>query len=493
MTGSIHGPDCRCNMVVFGASGDLTRRKLMPALFGLERGGPEGGGSLHDSFRVVGFARSAKTGRSFRGEMLDAIRRSQNGGAPAELEKRFVSRLHYVSGGYDDAASLQRLRAKLAELAKPSGPSHELYYLALPPSAAEAVLRCMKDTGFVQTGGGRALARIMIEKPFGRDLESARRLNDLIAGLFEENHVYRIDHYLAKDSVRNLMVLRFANAVFEPLWDRKYVDCVQITAAETIGVDGRGGYYEEAGIVRDMVQNHVMQVLALVAMEAPLAGDSESVRDRKVEVFRSVRPPAPGDFVFGQYRAYRDERNVKPDSLTPTFVALKVMIDNWRWQGVPFYIRSGKALARKVTEVVVRFKGVPLCVVGDDRACQSVLPNALAVGIQPDESIVLFFSARLPGREERIAQAHMEFRYADLGARSSDGYEQVLLDGLEGKASLFWRADGVEASWRAVAPLLDAEGKAGPAGLPGYEPGSWGPGEAEALLTRDGREWLPPH
>jgi glucose-6-phosphate 1-dehydrogenase len=473
-------------MVVFGASGDLTRRKLMPALFRLECGG-----GLHDSFRVVGFARSDRTDDAFRRDILGAIRQSGNETASAELRERFASRLHYLSGTYDDAGSLRRLRAKLTELTGASGAPHELYYLALPPSAAETVLRCMRDTGFVPTAGGRALARIMIEKPFGRDLESARRLNGLMAGLFDESRVYRIDHYLAKDSVRNLLVLRFANSIFEPLWDRKYVDCIQITAAEEIGVEGRGGYYEEAGVVRDMVQNHVMQVLALVAMEAPLAGDAESVRDRKVEVFKSVRPPAPGEFVFGQYRGYREEGHVEPESVTPTFVALRMMIDNWRWQGVPFYIRSGKALARKVTEVIVRFREVPLCVVGDEDACENVRPNALVARIQPDEGVRLSFSARLPGRRERVSQAHMDFRYSDFDTPLSGGYEQVLLDGIEGKPSLFWRADGIEASWRAVAPLLDAEAKTHPAGLPNYEPGSWGPDEAEALLSRDGREWLP--
>jgi glucose-6-phosphate 1-dehydrogenase len=469
-------------MVIFGASGDLTRRKLMPALFRLEREG-----LLNEGLKVVGFGRSARTDESFRREVVEAL--TGSAGAEAEAVSRLAERASYVTGTYDEGDSLAALRGKLRAIREGGEETDELYYLAVPPTVAASTLRCMRETGFVPGPRDERRARIMMEKPFGLDLASAGELNRLLAGLFDEASVYRIDHYLAKDTVRSLLILRFANAVFEPLWDRRYVDHVQLTAAEEIGLEGRASYYEEAGVVRDMVQNHVMQVLALVAMEPPAAGDAESVRDRKVEVFRSLAPIGEGDFVFGRYRGYLEEPGVAPGSRTPTFAALRLRINNWRWQDVPFYVRSGKRLARKVTEVIVRFKDVPLCVVGDEEACRSIGPNSLAVRIQPDEGIRLSFNARLPGREERVRQAGMDFRYVDLGVAPAGGYEQVLLDGLEGRPSLFWRSDGVEASWRAVTPLLEAQDGGG-APLRDYEPGSWGPEEADDLVRRDGREWL---
>jgi glucose-6-phosphate 1-dehydrogenase len=473
-------------MVVFGASGDLTRRKLMPALFRLEVSG-----DLPEGLRVVGFARTAMDDARFRCQTLDALSAAGVAGTDPAARERFVSRLSYVTGRYDDTGSLSRLREHIGGFAARGSTRGEVHYLALPPSVMEAALECMKASGFVEREAGAPGPRIMVEKPFGADLASARRLNALLSGMFPEGDVYRIDHYLAKDTVRNLLILRFANAVFEPLWDRKHVDCVQITAAEEIGIEGRGSYYEEAGVVRDMVQNHVMQVLALIAMEAPLAGDAESVRDRKVEVFRSLAPLGEGDFVFGQYRGYRGERGVRAESSTPTFAALRLSVRNWRWQGVPFYVRAGKRLARKVTDVVVRFRDAPLCVVGDETACAAVRPNALVIRIQPDEGMRLTFNARLPGRHERLSQANLDFRYADLGVAMSGGYEQVLLDGIEGRPSLFWRADGIEAAWRAVEPLLKAQDVCAAATFPNYDPGSWGPPAADELLAREGHEWLP--
>ncbi len=475
---------CPCTMVIFGASGDLTRRKLMPALFGLEQGG-----LLRDGLKVVGFARHEKDGESFRREMREAVRERFTGSDfREEIWRRFSSRLHYVTGRYDSADSLARLDALLSDLGGRPGAVDRLYYFALPPSVVESSLRAMKRARFVRPADG---ARAMIEKPFGRDLASARRLNELLSDLFEERHVHRIDHYLAKDTVRNLLVLRFANAIFEPVWNRRYVDSVQITAAEEIGVEGRGSYYEEAGIVRDIVQNHVMQVLALIAMEPPLARDAESVRDKKLEVFKSIVPIERDDFVFGQYAGYREEPSVDAHSPTPTFAALRLGIDNWRWQGVPFYIRSGKRLAKKVSEIIVRFREVPLCVLESEEACRQTKPNSLTIRIQPDEGIRLSLATRLPGVEERIVQANMDFRYSALGANPAGGYEQVLLDGMRGRPSLFWRADGIEASWRAVAPLLEVPGDELAAAFPNYEPGTWGPEGAERLLRRDGRSWLP--
>jgi glucose-6-phosphate 1-dehydrogenase len=356
-------------MVIFGASGDLTRRKLMPALFSLEQSG-----DLPEGLELVGFARTEKDDDGFRSDTLEALDAAGFSDAYAAARKRFASRLSYVTGSYADPESIRGLGERIRKRDAGGGPGAAVYYLALPPSVMEKVLGSMKASGF------EGPARIMIEKPFGADLEGARRLNALLSDMFRESDVYRIDHYLAKDTVRNLLILRFANAVFEPLWDRNHVDCVQVTAAEDIGIEGRGSYYEEAGVVRDMLQNHVMQVLALIAMEAPLAGDAESVRDRKVEVFRSLAPLEDADFVFGQYEGYRDERGVGGNSSTPTFAALRLRIRNWRWHGVPFYVRAGKCLARKVTEVVVRFRDPPVCVVGDPAACEAVKASPGADG-----------------------------------------------------------------------------------------------------------------
>ena len=365
-----------------------------------------------------------------------------------------------------------------------------MYYLALPPATSLSLLEKMAEAPAREMPGGRGRARVMVEKPFGTDLAGARRLNKLLHEMFDETEIYRIDHYIAKETVRNLLVFRFGNAIFEPLWNEKYVDNVQITAAEEIGGEGRGAYYDQAGVVRDVVQNHVLQVLALVAMEPPVAGDAESVRDKKLEVFRSLETIRKGDFVFGQYEGYRAEPSVAPESSTPTFAALKLLINNWRWKGVPFYVRAGKALATKVTEVVITFKNVPVCVLDDQEACRNVRPNVLVIRIQPDEGIRLSFSAKVPGRDDRVAQANLDFRYADFGERLSDAYERVLLDSLKGRPTLFWRADSIEAAWAAIAPLLDASPQETSTSFPNYKPGSWGPLEADELLRRSGASWL---
>lgn len=471
-------------IIIFGASGDLTRRKLVPALFNLE-----GDGLLSERFSIVGYARTHKDKEAFCNELREGVEKfSRRNPFPESAWQRFSSRLHYHSGAYNDPASYEKLKRLLRKIGAGTGATVHLYYLALPPNASEEVLTGMRQTGLVESFQDKIDARVMVEKPFGLDYEGARRLNLALSDLFEESQIHRIDHYLAKDTIRNLLVFRFANTIFEPVWNRGYIDNIQITAAERIGVEGRGGYYEEAGVVRDMVQNHILQVMALTAMEAPLAGDVESVRDKTVELFKSLAAIGPEDFVLGQYHGYRQERNVDPKSSTPTFVALKLAVNNWRWQGVPFYIRSGKALAGKVTEVTIQFKEVPLSIFGGTLNPKNH-PNRLVLRLQPNEGVRLSFLAKQPGLGDAIRPAHLDFRYASMGLEMPEAYERIILDGLRGNRALFWRADGIEAAWRVVEPLL-ALPRTG-VDLPRYERGTWGPDEANRFLQKDGRHWLP--
>lgn len=477
----LEDPDVPCVMIIFGASGDLAGRKLIPSLYNLECAG-----LLGKPFRILGYARTEMDNDAFRAQMRQSVEKYSRNKIVDEVWERFAARLYYFSGRYDDPRDYEDLERFLTVLGPRCDIQHYLCYLALPPTAIEDVLRTMEQIPFFRSAKKAPRFRVMVEKPFGTGLAGAQRLNAMLASLFDESHVYRIDHYIAKDTIRNLLILRFANAVFEPIWNRNYIDNVQITAAEKIGIEGRGGYYEEAGIVRDMVQNHVMQVLALIAMESPVVGHAESVQDQKLQVFKSLAPIQANDVVFGQYRGYRREKGVHPDSRTPTFVALRTLINNWRWYGVPFYIRAGKSLAQSLTEVVIQFKPVPLCVLDTPGLCEMVHPNRLTVRIQPDEGILLTISTKSPEREDRIRPANLEFRYSSFGMRMPEAYERVIIDGLHGDPTLFWRADGIEAAWKVVEPVLEP----GAAPLEFYEPGSWGPDMAAELLRQDGRHWL---
>ena len=472
-----------CMLVIFGASGHLTAKKLMPALYRLDKDE-----RLPQQLSIMGYARTPKRPDEFRAEMKQALQESlgESRFSP-QVWKRFAGRLDYMTGQYTDPDDLRRLHSAMQSPERGCPRGRHVYYLALPPKAMENTLKVLTELDCLPKQEGTTAPRVMLEKPFGTDLESARRMNELLSSRFDESQIYRIDHYLAKETVQNLLVLRFSNSIFEPLWNRNYVDHVQITAAESSGIEGRGGYYDGVGAVRDMLQNHVLQVLALTAMEPPLSGDVESVRDKKTEVFKALSPITRRDFALGQYENYTDERGVSEDSATPTYAAARLHLQNWRWRGVPLYLRTGKCLPRKLTEVIIQFKKVPVCALPNPDLCSAVGPNRLVIRIQPNEGLGLFFSAKSPGREDRLERTQMRFDYADLGGDIPDAYEHVVLDGLRGEPGLFWRADGIEAAWKAVQPLLNQD-----LSPDTYGCGTWGPESAQKLIRSDGRTWLAP-
>jgi glucose-6-phosphate 1-dehydrogenase len=476
-----------CIFVIFGASGDLTRSKLLPAIFNLAESG-----HLPEEFAILGVARPQIDETAYRAQMREQVRQAE--GEPLEPEKwkRIEDRLYYVSGEFNDPALFERLQQMLAQLrGRHHIAANYLFYLAVPPNLFGTVVDGLAAAGLTSEADG--WRRVIVEKPFGYDVESARALNAELRKGLRESQIYRIDHYLGKETVQNILAFRFANGIFEPIWNRRYVDHVQMTVAEDGGVGKRGAYYDKAGALRDIVQNHMFQVLTLVAMEPPISFGGEDVRDEKVRVLHAVpaltRDDVTRHVVRAQYAGYTSEANVDPASRTETFVAMRLFIDNWRWAGVPFYLRTGKRLPHRVTEVAVQFKRAPLMLFRDTPV-SSLSSNALVLRIQPNEGISLCFDAKVPGPFERLDTVTMDFSYAEhFRTEPTTGYETLLFDSMVGDQTLFHRMDMVEAGWQVVAPILDEWRKDTRSRVPGYEPGSWGPSEADLLIERDGREW----
>lgn len=492
-----------CVMVIFGGAGDLTKRKLIPSLYNLYRNG-----FIGDRFAIVGCAMNALSDEEFRVHLDQAMKEFGIGRFDEKLWKSMRERCFYVSGTFDDAGTFERLKARLAEVDEQCTHSaNHLYYCAIPPQFFGVVAKQLGDAGMVKPAdGSEGWTRIVIEKPFGHDLQSAKDLNNELLSAFGEPQIYRIDHYLGKETVQNILTFRFANGIFEPIWNRRYIDHVQLTVAEELGVEGRGGYYEGAGALRDILQNHMFQVLCLVAMEPPISFHAEDILDEKVKVLHALNPPEPEEVLQvtarGQYAAgeiegqavpgYRQEPSVSPESTTETFAAVRLYVENWRWADVPFYLRTGKRLKGRDTEVVIQFRRAPLLLLRGMGA-EQVRPNRLTIHIQPDERITLRFEAKRPGPGIRLVPVEMEFRYKDLeGDNPSTGYETLLYDVMVGDRTLFHRADMVEAAWKVVTPILDVWKALPPRDFPNYAAGSWGPRTADDLMKRDGREWVEP-
>jgi glucose-6-phosphate 1-dehydrogenase len=468
-------------IVIFGATGDLTQRKLIPALFSLYKKQ-----LLPEDTCIVGYARREYDDDQFRAVLLEGMQNFAPKEYEAKLWKTFAKKIYYTQGDLSTSGDYDKLRRYLDGLEKK--PANRLYYLATAPEYFTVII---KELGArkMQVEDSKHWRHIIIEKPFGHDLASALALNKEVQAVFQEDQVYRIDHYLGKETVQNIFSFRFANTIFEPLWNRNYVDHVQITNAESVDVGHRAGYYDQAGVVRDMFQNHLLQLLSLISMEPPAKFDAKTLRDEKVKILQAIPPLKIQDTVWGQYRSYRDAEGVAKGSRTPTFFAIKLFIDNWRWQGVPFYIRSGKALTEKTSEIMLEFKKVPHLLFPES---PDLSPNRLSICIQPDEGIHLSFETKIPGAGMDTRSVDMEFHYgSEFGDQSlPDAYERLLLDAAKGDASLFTRSDSIERSWELVDPLMQAwDGGEGPS-LAFYESGTWGPAESDMLLQRDGRKWV---
>ncbi len=517
-------------MVIFGASGDLANRKLLPAIYKLSQQR-----LLPPNFVILGYARSPLSDDEFR----HRARTSMVGNSEVEFQSSawdaFAPRLFYISGEYDDDKGFERLQDRISMLEEQWNiGGNRLFYLSTPPSVYEPIITCLGNADLVKPAGGHNWTRVVIEKPFGSDLQSAHKLNDHVLSVFDEDQVYRIDHYLGKETVQNVLVFRFANGIFEPIWNRNYVDNVQITVAESIGVEGRGGYYERSGALRDMMQNHLMQLVSLTAMEPPIAFDAKAVRDQKVNLLQAIRPlsldEVPDYVVRAQYNAgtadtrpvpaYLEENGVASDSTTETYVAWRLEIDNWRWQGVPFYLRTGKALPRKASEISVTFRraphllfdstegfdgasgqgetGLQAAMQGERLIEDSLSRNVLTMRIQPDEGITLKTLAKRPGPSVNLTPVNLEFTYGHSFGDPPDAYQRLLLDVVLGDSTLFTRRDEVELAWQRITQVLDgwqmqeeqSSNGSQPFRLPTYPAGTWGPKEADGLLEKEGQHWI---
>jgi glucose-6-phosphate 1-dehydrogenase len=487
-----------CAMVIFGATGDLTKRKLIPALYNLVVHG-----LLPEAFAIVGVGRSELSDDEFRKRMEKDLKEFATAEIDAKKLKWLSSRLRYVAVDPEKPKTFKDLADALAAVDEERGTAgNYLFYLAVPPSIFEEYVDGLGGAGLMREPEG-SWRRVIIEKPFGHDLESARALNRKIREIVEERQIFRIDHYLGKETVQNIMAFRFANGIFEPIWNRRYIDHVQVTVAETVGVEERAAYYEEAGALRDMVQNHMFQLLALIAMEPPVSFAADTVRDERVKVLSAIRPLSPEDVlrsaVRGQYGegvsdgenvpAYRAEKGVAPASNVETFAALELFVDNWRWADVPFYLRTGKRLPKRASEIAIQFKPAPLMLFRET-SVESLKPNLLVIKIQPDEGITLRFEGKVPGPAMRLGTVRMAFEYEDyFGRQAQTGYETLLYDCMLGDSTLFHRSDMVEAGWRVVTPILDVWKALTPRNFPNYAAGTWGPKEADELIQKDGRTW----
>jgi len=487
-----------CTMIIFGASGDLTKRLLVPALYNLKHAK-----LLPEGFRLIGVARSEHPNEAFREDFTKAIKDFATTEVVMDEWDDLVARVSYQSGAFDDPATYQKLLEDLIDAGGgPDSIGNCLFYLATAPEFFATIVERLAAAGLTREEG-ETWRRVIIEKPFGHDLDSARTLNTDLQAVLAERQIYRIDHYLGKETVQNIMVFRFANGIFEPLWNRDHIDHVQITVAETVGVESRGGFYEQTGALRDMIPNHMFQLLSFIGMEAPTSFAADALRSEKVKVLDSIRPLDAAsvltDAVRGQYGAgvlnekpvwaYRAEPKIAADSMTETYAALKLNIDNWRWAGVPFYLRTGKRLPRRMSEIAIQFKRAPIAVFRDTPV-EDVGSNLLVIRIQPDEGVSLQFGAKIPGTALDIGNVKMNFQYKDyFQSAPSTGYETLIYDAMIGDATLFQRADNVEAGWKVVQPVLDAWANRRPRDFPNYEAGTQGPRQADELLARDGRVW----